>query len=238
MFHGGRSGSTVLGLMLQEHPRVFWAGEVYEEDMAAGNLPVPSDREAPIRFLRRDMRRAGRRYYGMEVKFTHLRMLDLTAREYIERIERIGFDHFVVLHRRNGLRALVSVAIAGEDKRYHQGADAPPVLRRTTIPIETTSPLGEKRTLIDRLTRRHDNFSHLENALNGRNVLRLTYEDDVNAGPRVGYHRICSFLGIAPGNPPIRLSRTNPFSLREIISNVDEVEQVLEGSPYRWMLDE
>lgn len=78
----------------------------------------------------------------------------------------------------------------------------------------------------------------MERSLGGRNVLRLTYEEDVERDPRVGYRRICSFLEIKPHDVPVRLGRTNPFTLGELIENFDEVRQALDGSQYGWMLEE
>lgn len=238
MFHGGRSGSTVLGLMLQETHRVLWAGELYETPVADQTLTAASGHDAPVRYLRRHMIHAGSRYYGFEVKLQHLRMLHLEPPEYVESLSGLGFDHFILLRRRNTLRALVSIAIAAEDGRYHQAADAPPVLRRVVIPVEVVSPLGVKRSLIARLEHREARFSVLEHALRGRNVLHLTYEEDVNPDPLVGYRRICSFLGMEADDVTVRLGRTNPFPLRRIIVNLDEVQEALSGSPYEWMLDD
>ncbi|MEO7837122.1 MAG: hypothetical protein ABIS21_05725 [Acidimicrobiales bacterium] len=238
MFHGGRSGSTVLGQMLAETRRVLWAGELYETPVAEGTLPVASDVDASIQYLRRHMINAGSRFYGFEVKFQQLRALQLAVPECVDRFGELGFEHFIVLRRRNSLRALVSVAVAAQDGRYHQSAGAASVLRRTPIPIETTSRCGAPRSLIDRLRNREQNFSVLEQALVGRNVLQLTYEEDVNADPQLGYRRICSFLDIEPGDVPVRLGRTNPFPLRQMIENVDEVERALQGSPYQWMLED
>ena len=51
MFHIGRSGSTVLGKMLDEHPEIAWDGEVYAPIINLWRLrpggetigPMPSD---------------------------------------------------------------------------------------------------------------------------------------------------------------------------------------------------
>lgn len=238
MFHGGRCGSSVLGLMLEETRRILWVGEVYDTPLARGALPVASDRTAPFDYLERQMVHAGSRYYGFEVKFQHLRTLALPSGEYIERVERLGVDHFIVLRRRNTLRVLVSVIAAAQDGRYHQRSDAAPVLRRVTVGIEKRSPNGGTRSLVERLQEREDELAVLDRCLVGRNVLRLVYEEDVNVDPRLGYRRICSFLGIKARDVPVRLGRTNPFPLRDTIVNVDEVEEALRSSPFEWMLDE
>lgn len=238
MFHSGRSGSSVLGLMLEETRRIVWGGELYDTLVTEGTLPVAGDSEAPFRYLQRHMVHAGSRYYGFEVKFLHLDALGLSSADYLERIENLGVDHFIVLRRRNTLRVLVSVIIAAQDGPYHQSSDTPSKLRQAIVPIEKTLRDGSTRSLVERIREREDEYAVLEQALVGRKVLRLTYEDDISDDPRIGYRRICSFLGIKAGDVPVRLSKTNPFPLRETIANVDEVEEALEGSPFEWMLDE
>ena len=238
MFHSGRSGSSVLGLMLEETRRILWGGELYNAPIADGTLPVTSDDDAPFRYLQRHMVDAGSRFYGFEVKFLDLRALGLQPPEYVERIAGLGVDHYIVLRRRNTLRVLVSVIIAAQDGPYHQTSDTPSKLRQATVPIEKTLRDGRTRSLVERLQDRENDYAVVEQALVGRKVLRIIYEDDISDNPRIGYRRICSFLGIKAGDVPVRLGKTNPFPLRETIANVDEVEEALRGSVFEWMLDE
>ena len=74
MFHMGRCGSTVLAKMLEQHPRIFWDGEIYERVS-----PRLYHRLGPRGFLRFKQMRAGRRFYGFEVKLLkqqHFRLID------------------------------------------------------------------------------------------------------------------------------------------------------------------
>lgn len=66
----------------------------------------------------------------------------------------------------------------------------------------------------------------------------MTYEDDISKDPLVGYKRICQFLGAGLEKVSIRFGKTNPFKLSDIIINFEEVERILRGSPFEWMLYE
>ena len=90
MFHIGRSGSIVLGDMLNQHPRVVWDREIYaprrlgweeETAMKPGDLTVD-----PAKLLRRRMALAGKRYYGFEAKFFHLELAGVGLSDYIEQL--------------------------------------------------------------------------------------------------------------------------------------------------------
>jgi hypothetical protein len=72
----------------------------------------------------------------------------------------------------------------------------------------------------------------------GRDVLDLTYEDDVAADPVRAYRRICYFLGVKNEPVEIRYGRTTPQKLTEIIENFDEVKAALAGTEFEWMLAE
>lgn len=102
MFHIGRSGSTVLGDLLRQHPQVFWDSEIYQRllrDRDKNGTLYPSSAspgDAP-EYLRARMPRAGKRFYGFEVKFFHLRRLNVQLSHYVGSLRCLGFTHFVIL---------------------------------------------------------------------------------------------------------------------------------------------
>jgi len=65
----------------------------------------------------------------------------------------------------------------------------------------------------------------------------LVYEDDISSDPVVAYRRGCEFAGIGCHDISVKHSRTNPFDLAEVLTNFSEVERVLCGTPFEWMLD-
>ena len=78
----------------------------------------------------------------------------------------------------------------------------------------------------------------LEEQLIDKNVLHLSYEEHIQDNPKEAYLKICEFLQIKPKKVDVRLSRTNPYPLKDIIENMDEVRDYLHGTPYEWMLEE
>jgi hypothetical protein len=66
--------------------------------------------------------------------------------------------------------------------------------------------------------------------------LSLTYEDDLAANPDEAYRRVCDFAGLGHYEATVRLGRTNPFELRDILTNFADVERVLRGTSFEWML--
>ena len=74
--------------------------------------------------------------------------------------------------------------------------------------------------------------------LTGREILDLTYEDDIADDPHRAYRRICDFLGVTPEPVEVRYGRTTPFPLSGVIENFDEVKAALASTEFEWMLAE
>jgi hypothetical protein len=67
--------------------------------------------------------------------------------------------------------------------------------------------------------------------------LTLTYEDDIESDPMIGYRKMCDFLNIVPEPMTVRFKKRNPFPLERIILNFEDVEAALRGSRFEWMLE-
>ncbi|MCX6973238.1 MAG: hypothetical protein NTZ94_02865, partial [Verrucomicrobia bacterium] len=62
-------------------------------------------------------------------------------------------------------------------------------------------------------------------------------ENDIENDPLKAYSKICEFIGVKATKPTISLSKTTPFSIRDLIENFDEVASCLANTPYEWMLE-
>ncbi|MCA9961695.1 MAG: hypothetical protein KC443_21800 [Anaerolineales bacterium] len=237
LFHIGRSGSTVLGDMLQQHTRIFWDGEIYRSILPTGaaNHDPGGD---PIAYVRRRMRQAGQRYYGFEVKFFHLQQLNKTLAAYVDDLERLGFDHFVILERQNYLRKIVSSLIAHETGKFHQRKAAATQAHQVTINVEQVRIDRDEKPLLAFLHDYQAQFVELERLLQARRMLKLSYEADIAADPQLAYRKVCEFLNIATKPVDVRYVKTNPYPLPDLVANFGEVAQVLAGTPFAWMLEE
>lgn len=242
MFHAGRSGSSVLGGLLNQHAGMLWDREVFKPgriEALCGNGPAKGLAQRPLAVLRLLMSRAGKRYYGFETQLTQLERLGFELPEYVERLVRMKFDHFVVLERKNTLRRIASVLVGRSASRWHltQG-DREPELARIRFETESLNLRGEPKPLIEYLRESRDTFELLDECLRGRSVLRLTYEKDIAEDPAQAYRRVCEFLGLQPAQVSVRLRKTNPFSLREMVTNFEDLERALGGTEFAWMLND
>ena len=245
MFHLGRSGSTVLAELLKQHSRIFWGSELYNriflqwERKNDGKEVVEELTEDPVLYLQNDMKRAYHRYYGFEIKPFHFKLIGHTPGSYLNVLEQNKFEHFIILNRKNRMRKIISSTIAHSDKsRYHIKSNEKSSIKKIHIDVNHVQIDFDNKPLIDYLTDYDEQMALLDQLLEGKKVLHLTYEDHIQENPRIAYEKSCEFLGLKPQPVEIRLSRTNPFPVREMIENIEEVERVLKGTPYMWMLEE
>ena len=157
---------------------------------------------------------------------------------YVARLRDLGVDHYVLLERRNTLRKVLSSAIGKAGGRMHQSPLERPVLRPITLPVNEISIDKRTAPLMEFLRDYDRNRKDLENALSGESLLRLTYEEDILPDARVGYARFVRHLGLMPRRTTVRFGRTNPFPVREMLENFDEVHAALAGTEFEWMLED
>lgn len=242
MLHVGRSGSTVIGNMLNAHPEIVWDGEVYHVAHYQLGLDLRADRYAD--WTRAQFALGAPGYYGFECKILpgqHLGFLAVTLETYLDRMQQIGVSHFVLLERRNILRRMVSQYVGSKTKQRHITAGGQVALSKIELPVAACrfgdSPAEKPlRDCLDEVAAAYD----LSKAkLAGGNFVTLIYEEDVDGarGPIQATEKICGLVGLAPPSGAPDLSKTNPFPLNEILSNFDEVATHLSGSRHAWMLD-
>ena len=81
-------------------------------------------------------------------------------------------------------------------------------------------------------------YDDLEDALKGCETMDIVYEQDIQENPKVAYDKCCHFIGMKSVNPEIKLKRSTPQSLSQILKNYEEVRKALKGTKYEWMLEE
>jgi len=220
--------------MLGAHPSITWDGEIFEPSHRA-ELAEPAGL-APAELIARRKARAPHAY-GFETKYLqshHLGALAMTLESYLAMLGSLGFDRFVALHRRNYLRRVVSGAVGREAGRWHRSR--PGSGNPVTITLDPHRvPFGGDQALLDVFAELAAGEDALHRLLPAATVW-LSYEDDIAHDPTVAYRRICGLLGVAPAQVAPVLYPTNPFPLCDIVENYGEIEELLSGTRYEWML--
>ena len=248
-WHLGRCGSSVLGSLLAQHPDVDYGNEIFSPYMPRRRgdrvLPVIEQVVADFRgFSRRD-------FYLFEVKHLPAQNLglypSLNVADWLQKFRELGCQSHILLHRRNGLRRMVSHVRAAESGVYvasirSQNREPSPKL---TLPLEGIRHGFEVRSLLGWLQEYERGWQQMKSLLSQCALdssdfrwLSLTYEDDLAQSPLEGYQRVCSFLGLSPFEPNLRCRKLNPGSLSALIANWDEIRALLAPTPFAWMLED
>ncbi|MGB1139282.1 MAG: sulfotransferase [Halioglobus sp.] len=232
VFHAGRSGSQVLAGLLAQHPDIFWDNELFWAARQRAYRRIYGEALDPLDIVRLAPYKTRKPWYGWEVKPHHFRQMRMHRSESIRALKAMGYDRFVILQRRSLLRQFLSARLitSQEDRtRTHVRIDATPERRR--IALDADDFLGWARTL-------ENDFQGLRADLKGERILELNYEDHIEEDPREAYSLVCDFLGVPHHEAEVTLRRSNPFPLRELISNYDEFARVISGTAYAPMLQQ
>ena len=242
MYHIGRSGSTVIGDLMNQHPDIRWEGEIVLAESWKSALPTFPDPKQPgpnllpfLDRLRRDERK--HEWLGFEIKFFHLDEFGIPLEKFIQGGADAGYGRAIVLERTNYLRKIVSSLRAHQTKVWHQPSSAKPVKQPVRIECQSLVVDHQTGTLEGTLERFRDQFADLRRRLEGAPHLWLTYEDDIENGPEIAYQKICDFLDVRKYKASVRFGRTSPFPLSELIDNFSEVQAAIGGTEFAWMLE-
>jgi len=236
-FHIGRSGSTVLGDLLGQHPAVTWLGEIYEWPEFRDRPAPPGPGSELLRRLNTRLPGVTTPVTGIEAKFYHLHDHGIAMAGFLDELGGAGAGpcRFIVLRRRNYLRKVVSSLAARQRGQWfaRPGQAVPPV--RLAIDPQRVCIDGDAQPLVDYLRDWDDQFAQLDALLAEAGALQLSYEDDIEEDPLVAYRKVCRHLGLEPGAPEVRFHRTTPQPLAEVVSTLDDIRRALAGTPYEWM---
>jgi len=241
MFHIGRSGSTVLADLLDQHPEIYWNGETFHKISScsiARRRVEPLFDSYPFQHLRERMRPTRSRHFGFEVKFFHLRKMKLELENFLRGIEDLGIEYFVILERRNYLRKILSSVIGQQAGSFHRPSHTSSGSAQVYIDVDRINIDDQVKPLLCFLNEFHEDFLRLRELLCNRKSLYLTYEDDIYDNPKVGYNKVCGFLDLHRQHDPIiRYGKTNPHHLTDMIGNFTDVQNALSGTKFEWMLN-
>ena len=232
-----RTGSTSLVVSLGSHPEIECAGEIL---IGAPDTPRPQVR-GPFKSVHRVAnivtsgawlpgRRMERFYSGGSArvrafKAMYNQLANPFALRYLTGDRTIRVLH---LRRQNLLKVHVSRLLMGKRERVQ--ATAPVNAVRTHVgPHEALAAMRRARE-------RYERFDAL---FGGHPRLQLTYESlfdgqELSAGSTGA---ICDFLAVARHPMRSRLTKLNPESLRDMVTNYDELAAAVARSEFAEMLD-
>jgi len=241
MFHSARCGSTVLGHLLEQHPAITWASELFN-DIPRRHARLMHRRDRVEMILKHSMYFKGSEYYGFETKFLpeqHLRdeIIGMSLEDYIPLLKQMGFSYFIVLERKNYLRRLLSATVARQTDQWHKASRSNHA-NAVTLDLEAVEVGNRKRSLLEHFQSMDENYERLRSLLRSDPVLSLVYEDDILEDPGVAYGKVCRFLGVEELKPEVKLRRTNPFPIQDMVQNWDDLKACLRGTRFEWMLDQ
>lgn len=238
MFHIGRCGSTVLCNALNQNRLIQCEGEIFNQYMPTkeqGEL-IPSIHQI-IKSIRN---KKSKQIQLVEVKFLpdqHLALFNIELRKLIAVFESYGFGRFIILERENYLRRMVSHCVALKTNIFHISDIEVAKLNMVHMNINSIKVGVKERSLIEWMDIFTLNYQYLRESLADKLHLNLTYEIDINKNVLDSYCKVCNFLEVNHDPVTIRMNKTNPFSLDDIVKNYDEVCNTLKNTPYQWMIE-
>lgn len=241
----------MLADQLKQHPGVFWAGELLQGDLLLGQAErrtgeshwkwssSPYFPHSPFLFINSQMRSCPTNsIFGFETKFYHIRLSGLTYDGYLKLLKELGFDRFVFLTRKNILRKIVSAVSGIQANRMHLQHGDKAARRSVHLDLDHVEIELQDRSLLQTIEQIDEEAKLVREKLDGHAVLDLTYEEDIQDDPKVAYEKACRFLQIENATPQVRFARTNPYPLRDMIENFEQVQSCLSGTSYSWMLED
>ncbi len=244
MFHFGRSGSTVLGDMLNQHKHIHWDGEIYEDvtsiiESQHGQFIYGDEtyRYDPIAVLQKRLGRYPDIHYGFEVKYNQLEHCGMGLEWYLPTLDTLGVNRFIVLRRKNILRKIISSLIAQQSGVWHTTTENPTPANSVKINPDKLCVERKTGSLLELLKHYSDYMDKLDTLLGEKEPLLLTYEDDIENNPFIGFNKIIEYLDLTPIVPNIHLVKTNPFPLQTLVENPEEIQAYLAKTPYAWMTE-
>ena len=245
-WHEGRCGSSVLGALLNQHSQIQAANEIFSRYMPRrwGDKPVPAMSEV----LQQTVAQACKPLLQIEIKSLRAQNRSLypdqTLEQWFEQLLAHGFQRQVILHRRNGLRRLVSHLMAQRSGVFVQ-AVAEPLTERPPLQINTAAIRegAETHNLVHWLDLYATTHQQLVEALERfcgaqglQAPLQLMFEDSLEEDPQVAYRQLCAWLELEPEPVTMLHRRINPEPLAQLIANWGEICDLMSPTPHAWML--
>lgn len=223
MFHPGRCGSSVVAMLLNQHPKVNWIGEIFKKSYEK----YPWVQKEPYSFMRFRKRICMSSVFGMEIVTEDLFIEEVNNERVLKPLKKLGFEKFILLKRMNLLSRLVSSLVAEKIGKWNtkESIEAPKV----EVP-------SSKERIMSGFEKYERFYSKIEKEMSPQKGIVLTYEKDVRRNPKKAHEKICKFLDLEAKEVSVETEKINKRHVTKRISNICEIKEILEGTKYEWML--
>ncbi len=154
-----------------------------------------------------------------------------------------NFPGMVFITRKNGLQRLVSTLRAQNFNIWHSNTlpsnneKQEPLYLNPELSIQ--SQLANAKGLLDYLNKIQqveNNILEIAKQYN-RRLLLLTYEDDIEPDIMIGINKVIEFFNLPESETPLQVPiQKTSRGLKHDLSNFSEIETLLSGTPFEWML--
>lgn len=224
-----RAGSTWLIETLNSHPQIGMLDEIIKPEVFGSDLLSNSPgggRQGNVKYIEKKLEEMDGGIKGCKILFPQaIRFLD-----FYEFLNNYKKSYFILLTRRNRIKAEVSDLIANRFSRWHlhKMVEVQPVFIEPSFLLERLQWRKLTAEFCIRLVRSHCD-----------KILELNYED-LFSDLTIAITRIAEFLNVM-GDQFIFSSeiKANPFSLDKMIINYDQCRDFLiKDTDYASMLEE
>lgn len=229
MFHIGRCGSTVVGMLLNQHPEIRWGGELF------ASLKKKYGRDSwvwenPLRMIRLRTNIHICKVFGIEIKKKHFEDVKMRMKRTIDELEKLEYERYIILKRNNYLKWEVSKIVGNRMKKWNFDEDVDPPKVKVPIKSEDGKGIVEYFQEVDRF------YEKVESSIGNKNALKISYERDIKENPKKAFMKIVEWLGLKKVDVKVGTKKINKKDIEERIINYKEVRQALDRTEYEWMV--
>jgi len=223
VFSQSRSGSSVLADLLDTHPEVYCATEIFR-------LSPPF----PHAYRRAMEKLSPAPVFGFKLQVHHLdnelHLDERHAEEFVIQLAEVGY-RFIYLKRDNSLRQVISDRLREAGGPTYLRSDGPHELPRLAVDVQN---------VLQRLETRRHYWEVAERLLAHTDNVWVSYESDLQKSEnhQEAADRLFAFLGLQSAPVATSMRRINTRPLSALIENYDELEAALRGTPWAAQLAE
>jgi hypothetical protein len=247
LWHFGRSGSTVLGDLLDQHSSIKWFGEVFTLQSQTDNSHYMTA-QSMYEYIRLATNKSfeGGKHCGIEIK--PINFFSNPSCDMKDLVQILASDSDMVhifLQRKNILKRIVSSHKALHTGKYHvkgiheSGQDEPKINTQKIMfdywrDWDTNTVASNVLDLLENIEIVEQEVYSMINVMLG-GLASLNYEDHIESDPLVAYKKVLQLLQLNHQKISIRFKPTSGGLDNDLI-NFKEIADELSGTRFSWML--